>query len=104
MRRCHLKVFLLLALEQNNFSNFGRGSPKEHFCEIILKSGYWPMRRCHLKVFQFLALERNNFSNFGRGSPRKLFFEIGPLAYLEILFKVFFLFLALAAILFSGEE
>ena len=36
-------------MEQNNFINFGRGSPKEHFCEIILKSGHWPKRRCHLK-------------------------------------------------------
>ena len=26
-------------MERNNFSNFGKGSPKEHFCEIILKSG-----------------------------------------------------------------
>ena len=36
-------------MEQNRFSNFGRGSPKEHFCEIILQSGHWPRRRCHLK-------------------------------------------------------
>ena len=27
---------------------FDRGSPKEHFCEIIFKSGHWS-RRCHLK-------------------------------------------------------
>ena len=26
-------------MERNDFSNFGRGSPKEHFYEIILKSG-----------------------------------------------------------------
>ena len=36
-------------MEWNDFGNFGRGSPKEHFCEIILKSGHWPMRRCCLK-------------------------------------------------------
>ena len=41
---------------QNHFENFGRGSPKEHFCEIILKSGNWPRKRCRLKVFLFLAL------------------------------------------------
>ena len=35
-------------MEQNDFSNFGRVSHKEHFCEIILKSGDWA-RRCHLK-------------------------------------------------------
>ena len=28
-------------------------SPKEHFCDIILKSGHWPARICHLKVFCF---------------------------------------------------
>ena len=38
-----------------HFSNFGRGSPKEEFCEIILKSVHWS-RRCHLKVFLVLAL------------------------------------------------
>ena len=42
--------------EWNRFSNFGRGSPMEHFCEIILKSGHWPRRRCCFKVFLFLAL------------------------------------------------
>ena len=36
------------------FHNFGRGSPKEHFCEIILKLGHWPRRRCRLKVFFFI--------------------------------------------------
>ena len=29
--------------------NFDRGSPKTHFCEIILKSGHWHRRRCRLK-------------------------------------------------------
>ena len=33
------------------FSNFGRGSPKEHFCAIILKSDHWPWSRCCLKFF-----------------------------------------------------
>ena len=33
----------------NYFSNFGRRSPKEYFCEIILKSGHSPRRRCCLK-------------------------------------------------------
>ena len=35
--------------EWNDFSNLGRGLPKEHFCKIILKSGHWSRRRCHLK-------------------------------------------------------
>ena len=52
-------LFFLAALcsvERNDFCNFGRGSSKEHFCEIILKSVHWSRRRCHLKIFIFLAL------------------------------------------------
>ena len=67
--RCYLKFFFLfLALaaicsaERKNFSNFDRGSPKEHFCEIILKSGHWPRRRRRLKVLLFLALVAIFFS------------------------------------------
>ena len=69
-------------MEHNDFSNFGRGSPKEHFCKIILKLGHWSRRRCHLKVFLLLALvasfsaERNDFSNFGRRSQKEHFCEI----------------------------
>ena len=44
-----------------DFSNFGRWSPKKHFCEIILKSVHWS-RRCHLKVSLFLALAAILFS------------------------------------------
>ena len=47
---------LLCSAERNYFNNFGRGSPKKHFCEFILKSGHWPRRRCRLKVFLFLAM------------------------------------------------
>ena len=63
-----LKAFLFLALTAILFSrvepfyNFGSGSPKEHFCEIILKSGHWPRRRCCLKVFLLLALAAILFS------------------------------------------
>ena len=52
----------LTATERNHFSNFSRGSFKEHFCEIILKSAHWPERRCRLKVFLFLALTAILFS------------------------------------------
>ena len=53
------KGFSILALAAilyrgaDHFSNFGSGSSKENFCEIILKSGNWPRRRCDLKVFLF---------------------------------------------------
>ena len=53
-------------MERNDFNYFGRGSPKKHFCEIILKSGHWPMRRCHLKVFLYLALAAILFSGAKR--------------------------------------
>ena len=33
-------------VQQNHLSNFGRGSPNEHFYEVILKSGHMP--RYHL--------------------------------------------------------
>ena len=100
-------------MEPNNFSNFGRGSPKEHFCEIILKSGHWSRRRCHLKVFLFLALVAILFSGeepflqFGRGSSKKQFCEIilksVHRSWRRYHLKIF-LFLDLVAILFSGAE
>ena len=46
--------FLFLALVAilfsgvNDVCNFGRMSPKEHFCEIVLKSGHWLMGSCRL--------------------------------------------------------
>ena len=39
----------------NHFSNFGRETPKDNFCEIILKSGHWPWSRCYLKIFLFFS-------------------------------------------------
>ena len=103
--------FLFLVLMAVLFSGadplwqFGRGSSKKHFCEIILKSAYWPWRRCCLTFFFFFCLfvfflfffvcffffffcfffllwepfcsaEQNHFSNFGRGSSKEHFCEI----------------------------
>ena len=31
------------------------GLPKEHFCEIIIKSNKWPMRKCRFKTFSILS-------------------------------------------------
>ena len=45
----------LAAILFSRVKHFGRRSPKEQFCEIILKSGHWP-RKCPLKFFLFLAL------------------------------------------------
>ena len=84
-----LKVFFffcsvaILFSGAEQLSNFDRGSPKEHFCEIILKSGYWPGRRCHLKVFLFLALVAIFVQCGGtilailvEGHPRKISMEL----------------------------
>ena len=50
---------------------FGRGSYKKHFCEILLKSAYWPWSRC-CSTFLFFALEeQNHFSKTGRGSSKE---------------------------------
>ena len=53
-------------MEPKEFSNYGRGSPEEHFCEIILKLVHWSRRRYHLKVFLFLALAAILFSGAER--------------------------------------
>ena len=47
--------------ERNDFSNFGRGSTKKHFCEINLKIVHWSRRRCHLKVFFSIFISGGHF-------------------------------------------
>ena len=42
-------------MERSGLSNFGKGSLKEPFCRIILKSMHSLRRRSCLKVSQFLA-------------------------------------------------
>ena len=59
-------------MEQNHFSKTGRGSSKEHSCEIILKSDV-----VQLFYFLFFALvEQNHFSKTGRGSSKEHSCEI----------------------------
>ena len=65
--------------EQNHFSNFGRGSSKEHSCEIILKSAHWPGRRCRLKVFSIFSFDGHYVQRSGtilailvEGHPRNI--------------------------------
>ena len=89
MRRCCLKIFSILGSgghfvqrSRTDFNSFGKGSPKKHFCEIILISNHWCRRKCHLKVFLFLDLVAILFRatepsrTFGRGSPKEHFCEI----------------------------
>ena len=65
-------------MERNDFSNFGRGSPKEDFCEFILKSFHWS-RRCHLKVLSifssdghFVQWSETILAILVEGHPRKI--------------------------------
>ena len=80
-KKMSFKDFLFLALvailfsEANDFSNFGRGSPKKHFCGIILKSVHWS----RIKDFLFLALtaifcsvDRKILASLVEGHPRNI--------------------------------
>ena len=49
----YFSLVAFCSVEQNNFNDFGRESPMEHFFEIILKSNHWPRRRYRLKFFYF---------------------------------------------------
>ena len=66
-------------MEQNHFSNFDKGSSKEHSCEIILKSAHWPRRRCRLKGFSIFSFEghfvqrsRTILAILVKGHPRNI--------------------------------
>ena len=111
--------FLFLALAAILFSRVkqfyqnGRGSPKEHFCEIILKSFLWSRRSCHIMFFSISGIgghfvQQNHLSNDGRGSPKEHFCEIimisGHWPTWRCCLKVFYYFLALVAILFSDAK
>ena len=63
----------------SHFSNFGRGSFKEHFCEIILKSKNLHMRRCRLQIFSILSFgghfvqrSRTILANLIKGHQRNI--------------------------------
>ena len=85
--------FLFLALvaifsaERNDFNNLGRRSPKEHFCEIILKSVPWS--KISFKGFSTFSSGGHFVQRSGtilailvEGHPRNIsikVFKIGPL-------------------------
>ena len=67
---CFFFFFFLLwwpfcSAKQNHFSNFGRVSSKEHFCEIILKSTHWPWRRGRLKGFSIFSSDGHSVQQSG---------------------------------------
>ena len=43
----------MFLMNQDGLNNLGRGSPKEHFCQIILKLIQWFLTRSLLKFFSF---------------------------------------------------
>ena len=75
------KSFLFFALVAILFSgaeqlsNFERGSPKEHFCEIILKSGHWPSKG-FFSIFSsgghFVQCNGTIFAILVAGHPRNI--------------------------------
>ena len=123
-RRCSLKIcffffffFFFFALDAILFrgTHFGRKSLKKHSCKIIAKSINRFRRSCLLGK---LLSEQNHFSNFGRGSLKEhscniILTTINPFRRRCLLRKLlidawqstlFFIFLALVAILFSQTE
>ena len=100
-------------MERNHLSNFGRGLAKEHFCIIISKSVHGFSRSC-LKLFSiyspgghFVQQGGTFLNTFGGQSPKEhsctIFSKsmnwLRRRSHLKL-----FLFLALAAILFTGAE
>ena len=64
-------------MEQCHFSNFRRGSFKEHFYEIILKLSHWPTSRCKgFSIFSsgghFVQSSRAILANMVEGHPRNM--------------------------------
>ena len=74
----------------NGLNNLGRGSPKEHFCKIILKSVQWFLASRFFKVFYIDYIGKrspapwrpcfltnpNGLNNLRRGSPKEHFCKI----------------------------
>ena len=101
-------------MEQISLSNFGRKSPKEPSCNIILKSMHWLRRRSCLKVFSIFSSGSHLVQQSGtvgailvdshlRNIPVKLFQNLSTDLAEEVI-KSLFLFIALATILFNVAE
>ena len=77
---------------------FGRGSSKKHFCEILLKSAYWPWSRCcsTFLFFIFCSGGAKPFSKTGKGSSKEhsgeIILKLAHWPKEEMSFKGFFYF------------
>ena len=95
--------WLFCVAEQNHFSR-DRGSPKEYFCENILKSSHWPTKinAMSFKSFSIFSSGSHFVQPIGTISAILIavtqdidlwnYFEIRQLAYEKMLFKGFSIF------------
>ena len=70
-------------MEWNHFNNFGRGSPKEHFCEFFFEIGPLALGEMSLKSFSifsfgshFVQWSRTTFTILVEGQPRNSSVEL----------------------------
>ena len=86
------------------FSNFSRRSPKEHFCEIILKSNNWPMKRCRLKTGgHSVQRSRTILALLVKGHQRNFFIFYFFFIFIFFLFLFIYFFFFCEIILKSGH-
>ena len=68
-------------------NNFGRESPRKHFCQVILKSVHWWFLKYSIQIYIvkispplaamfFFLTNQNGLNNLGRGLPKKHFWKI----------------------------
>ena len=75
-------------MNPNGLNNLGRGSPKEHFCKIILKSVQWFLTRRFFKFlvkksifssYDLYAMDRNHLNNLKEDQPRIIPVKFGQI-------------------------
>ena len=95
---------------QDYLNNLGRGSPRKHFCQVIMKSVQWFLTRKIFKVFYIdisgktspalwrpcFLTNRDSLDNLSRGLQKKhschvIFKKIGPVVSDKKIFKVFYI-------------
>ena len=92
----------------NGLKNLGRGSPKEHFCKIILKSVQWFLTRRFLKFSIQIYRENKprplaamffdeskwleqSWKTITKGTFLQNYIEIGPVVSDKKIFKIFYI-------------
>ena len=62
-----LPLTTMFLTNHNGLNNLGRGSPKEHFCKIIVS---FQLKNLFLAPVTWYAMDRNNMNNFERGPTK----------------------------------